>query len=152
MNLGEWIPLVAIGGSYLLVGFVVWSIVRSRQRRAELRAQVQSKLIERFNTGPELIQFLESRTGKELVDSFERLPVAAANERIITGIRRGIILTLLGVAFIGVWAVQGDRDMAWPAFMLLALGISFFISAYVSMRLARSWGLSPRDTDRTLDT
>lgn len=148
----EWIPLLAIGGSYILAGFIVWSVVRGKQRRAELKAQVQTKLIEKFNSAPELIQFLESRQGKDLVGSIEQQPVVATSDRIMGGIRSGIIMTLLGLAFLGFWLLDDNRGMAFPAFILLALGIAFFVSAFVSMKLSKSWGLSPRGTDRTLDS
>jgi hypothetical protein len=147
----EWIPLLAIGGSYLLAGFIVWTIVRGKQRRAEMKAQVQTKLIEKFNSAPELIQFLDSKQGKELVDSIEKQPVIAASDRIIGSIRSGIIMTLLGLAFVCLWLVDDNRGMAFPGIILLALGIAFFISAFVSMKLSKSWGLAPRDTS-TLDS
>ena len=48
-----------------------------------LRQNKETKLIEKFNSAPELMQFLESRQGKELVDSIEKQPVIAASDRII---------------------------------------------------------------------
>jgi hypothetical protein len=141
----EWIPILAIGGSYILAGFIVWAVVRGRQRRAELKAQVQNKLIDRFTSGPELLQFLESPQGKELIERVEKQPATAATERIINGIRNGIVMTLLGLAFVGFWLFDDNRGMMFPGFILLALGIAFFISSSVSMKLSKSWGLVPRE-------
>lgn len=148
----EWIPLLAIGGSYVLAGFIVWAVVRGRQRRAELKAQVQTKLIDRFTSGPELLQFLESPQGKELIERVEKQPATAATERIINGIRNGIIMTLLGLAFVAFWIINDQRGMAFPGLILLALGIAFFISTFVAMKLSKSWGLVPRESSEKLDS
>lgn len=146
-----WIPILAIAGSYALVGFIVWANVSSRRRRAELKAEVQTKLIEKFNSAPELLQFLESEKGRELVDTIERQPIITANERILSGIRKGIILTFLGLAFLSIRVFDGNRGVIWPGFILTGLGIAFFVSTFVSMKLSKSWGLTPTDSGRGLD-
>lgn len=137
MNL-ELIPLAAIIGSFVVTGFIVWSVTRSRERRAELQAQVQSKLIERFGSATELVEFLQSPAGREFVTGVQSAPVLATRERAVNGLSRALVLTGLGVAFIVLWGVEGGSGFAIPGFILASIGLANLIGAIVSLRMAKN--------------
>ncbi|HKO01654.1 MAG TPA: hypothetical protein VJ032_08180, partial [Thermoanaerobaculia bacterium] len=124
------VAVISMVGFYTMVTIVGAMFARARQRRSEVQAEVQTKLIERFGTAPELIDFLQSDAGHQFVDGFQNAPRFTAREKILSGLRRGIITTLLGLGLLAIWAVdvRENRDCIYPAFIILSLGIGFFLS------------------------
>ncbi len=130
-----WIPIVAIAGSFIMVVVIVWLGTRNRERVARYRADVQMKMIERFGSAAEFTQFLESPAGR----NFLQAPQRSARDRVIGGIRTGIILLFIGCGFMaGYWA-EGDPGFFIPGFILVGLGVGFLISAAVSWKLTKQW-------------
>ncbi|HEX7418705.1 MAG TPA: hypothetical protein VF505_02395, partial [Thermoanaerobaculia bacterium] len=116
------IPLLATLMSFVIVGVIVVQISRSRLRRLELQADVQSKLIEKFGTSTELLAFLQSETGRQFVNGVQKGNTALMRDRIASGFSRAIILSFLGAAFIVLWLIMDNRGLAWPGVLLLFLG------------------------------
>lgn len=136
------IPIVISVGFFLMVAFVVWAITHSRQQSARYHAEVQSRLIERFSSGPELIDFLKSPEGQRFAVGIEKLPQLSARDRVVGGFTRGILLALLGLAFLGLQFSEIENPgFAIAGAVLTALGIASIISAFVAMRLSKSFGL-----------
>jgi hypothetical protein len=131
----EMIPIVGILASFGATVLVVYFVTRARQRNAEIQAQTQSKLIERFGTAPEMIQFLQSPAGREFVSGVQRPLVDQTRERILVGFTRSIVLTALGAGFLFL-AFWEDNDWVIPAAIVLSLGIGYFIATVVSWRLS----------------
>jgi hypothetical protein len=69
-----------------------------------------------------------------------------ARDRIIGGVSRGLILTLLGVAFLAIWIADSNVGFLYPGFILAGLGIGFFISTLVSLKLSQKFGLIGNDS------
>jgi len=131
----EFIPIVGMLSSTAMVVLIVYFVSRSKQRRAEMQAEVQSKLIDRFGTAPELIEFLQSPAGREFVSGVQSAPANYARERILSGFTRAIVLTMLGLAFLGLTFFY-DEDFTVPAAILSSLGIGYLIATFVSYRLS----------------
>jgi hypothetical protein len=127
------IPIVAISGSVIMVVAIVWLGARSRQQRAQYRADVQMKLIEKFGSAPEFVKFLESPAGQQFLQE----PRSRARDRVAGGVRAGIILTFLALAFFALIWWEHDEGFAVPAFILLALGMAFFVSAAISTKMVK---------------
>lgn len=127
-------------GTFLAVVLIV---ARARQRRQELQADVQSKLIEKFGSARELTEFLHSQAGREFVSGVQTGSRVVAGERVLGGIRRAIILSFAGLACLALWGVTGDLGWVFPGFILLALGIGYLVAAMVSMKLSAQLGASP---------
>jgi hypothetical protein len=134
-----WIAIMGMLTSTAMVVLVVYFVARARQRRAELQAEVQAKLIDRFGSAPELVDFLQSPAGRQFVSGVQGVPGALARERIMSGFTRSIVLSMLGAAFLGLTFFYND-DFAVPAAILLSLGIGYFIATFVSWRLSASMG------------
>ena len=67
----ELVPLFGIlfgNISFLAMLFVWWKL---RQRRQELQAEVQAKLIDKFTSTPEMVEFLQSRAGRDFVSGVQ---------------------------------------------------------------------------------
>ena len=123
--------------------FVVVIVARARQRRQELQADVQSKLIERFGSAMELVDFLHSQAGREFVSGVQTGSRVVAGERVLGGIRRAIILSFGGLACLALWGVTRELGWVFPGFILLALGAGYLVAAMVSMKLSSQLGASP---------
>ena len=130
-----FIPILGILCSSAMVVLVVWLVTRSRHRKVEVQVEMQSKLIDRFGSAPELIQFLQSPAGQQFVSGVQIAPALLTRERILTGFSRAIILTMLGAAFLGLtfWI---DNDFAVPAALLIALGLGYLLATFVSYKLS----------------
>lgn len=130
----EMIPIIGILSSSAMVVLIVYFVSRSRQRRAEVMAEVQTRLIDRFGTAPELIEFLQSPTGRQFVTGVQSAPAFLARERVVSGFSRAIILSSLGAAFLGLTFFY-DHDFAVPAAIVFAVGIGYLLATIVSWRM-----------------
>ncbi len=128
-----WIPIVSIVGSFLMVVTIVWLGTRARQRRSELRADVQMKLIDKFGNSAEFVKFLESPSGREFLEQ----PRRNTRERALGGLTGAMICTFIGLAFLGCALTFRDEGFFVPAFILLGIGIALFISFAISWKLNR---------------
>jgi hypothetical protein len=133
--------LIAIAGIvFTNIAFMVlvaawWKI---RQRRLELQADVQTKLIERFGSSTELVEFLKSNTGREFVHGVQRGSIGAVHEKIVSGIRKAIILSFVGIGLLTVGALSKEGFFLYLGILFLALGLGYLAAAFVSMRLTRA--------------
>lgn len=132
----DWIPIVGIVASSVMVVLVVSVVTRSRQARVEAQVQMQSKLIERFGSAPELVQFLHSPAGQQFVNGVNSAPTLFARERIVSGFTRGIIMTALGMGFVVINIFLDDSGWLIPAAIVFSLGLGYLIATFVTYRFA----------------
>jgi hypothetical protein len=145
----EIIPIVAILSSMGTAVLIVFFVTKARQRRVELHAEVQAKLIDRFGSAPELIDFLQSPAGKQFVTGMQSAPALLTRERILSAISRAIITTALGAAFLGLTFLYDD-DFAIPAALLFCLGVGYLIAAVVSYKLSGTFFRATSGSENTL--
>ena len=134
----ELIPIFGIVSSSAMVVLVVMLVTRSRQRRVEAQVQMQSKLIERFGTAPELVEFLHSPAGREFVAGVQSAPEALTRDRITSGFTRAILLTCLGLAFVFIAFFDRDDDWIVPAAIILSLGVGYLLATLVTYKFSKS--------------
>jgi hypothetical protein len=144
------IPIILGTGFFIMVAFIVWAKAIARSQQARYNAEVQSKLIERFGSGPELIEFLKSSEGQQFATGISKLPKLAARDRVVSGFTRAIFLTFLGLAFLALCFTEMEN----PGFIiagaiLTALGLANLVSAMVSLKLSKRMGLVDNDDDPT---
>jgi hypothetical protein len=140
------IPIVISTGFFVMIAFIVWAKAHTRAEQSRFNAEVQTKLIERFGSGPELIDFLKSPEGQQFATGISKLPKLAARDRVVGGFTRSIFLTFLGLAFLGLEMT----DIENPGFLiagavLTALGLANLVSAFISMKLSKRMGLYGED-------
>lgn len=132
---------------FVMIGFVLFSFIRARQGRhaAEMQAQLQQKMLDRFSNSQDLIAFLQTPEGRRYLDRFTEAPVSRPVDRTLGSVRTGIIVTFIGAGLLVMGALLGyELDENAPLlFGLLAvfLGAGFLVSAFASHRLALQWGL-----------
>jgi hypothetical protein len=131
----EWIPIVGILSSSAMVVLVVYFVTQGRARRVQAQVEMQTRLIDRFGSAPELVQFLHSPAGREFVAGVQGAPAALTRERLMSGFSRAIVLISLGGAFLFLM-LTWEEDFAVPAAILLFLGIGYLIATFVSYKLS----------------
>ena len=130
-----WIPIIGILASSAMVVLVVYFVTQGRARRVQAQVEMQSRLIDRFGSAPELAQFLQSPAGREFVQGVQEAPAALTRDRLMSGFSRAIVLIALGAAFLFLYFIEND-DFAIPAALLLFLGIGYLIATFVSYKLS----------------
>jgi len=145
----------AIGG----IGFVAiiaWIIrIFQNNRRilklASMQVEMQTHLIDKFDSAEDLRTYLDSEGGQQLL---KVAPVEKASpyRRILGSIQAGVILTLGGLAlFLIRNHVPGesgeDFAMMFLGVLGIAIGLGFLLSAGASFWLSKSWGLINGNND-----
>ena len=118
------------------------TVNRRLHQIAKLQSDLQTRLLEKFGTGQELVGYLESPAGQKFLESAtieRRNPFG----RIMGSIQAGIVLTMAGIGF---FALQGQWHRTEEGFLFLgtmglALGVGFLLSSAAAYFLSKSWGL-----------
>jgi hypothetical protein len=129
---------------FLLFGFVVWTIFDTirRYKTAKLQAGLQTKLLEKFGSGQELLAYVQSDAGNQLMESLtmeQRTP----HGRILGAAQVSIIMVLLALAllFLRGRVSGGEEGFLVSGTIVLSLGVGFGLSAALSYFLSKSFGL-----------
>ena len=133
----------------ICVAWVVVTVVTALKGRANTRtrAEIYNRLIDKFGTAPEFIHFLQSDAGLKFIEE-NTVQAAAPLGRILASMQIGIILTLLGAGFLVTGNVFGE-SLGGDLYIVktvggivgLTTGIGLLISAAISYRLCKAWGI-----------
>lgn len=143
---------------FLCVGWIVWIVANNRRRGkvAEVQAQMQAKLFEKFGSSQEMIAYLNSEAGSKFLESAS-IEHTKPFGRVLGSIQAGLILFFLGIAMLivrftmpsvgwnAVEQAQTAHGFLAISLLLLALGLGFLASAAASYRLSKNWGLLERE-------
>lgn len=154
------VSAVVIGSAIIIASaWVITSIVGSMKQRANtrIRAEIYNKLIDKFGSAPELIEFLRSDAGLRLIEE-QTVEPSQPLARILSSVRLGVSLSLIGGGMIvvaNIWDWTLGQDL-WVAIALggtvaLTAGVGFLIAAGISWKLCRRWGLIPNVRRETED-
>src|SRR6516165_1554308 len=136
---------------FTLIGFVIWTIFSTirRYKIANLQAGMQTKLLEKFGSGQELLAYVQSDAGRAFLESLtmeQRTPYG----RILGAAQAGVILVFLGLALLFLRGRVSAADEGFLVFgtILLSLGVGFAIAAALSYFLSRTFALLGDSVDR----
>lgn len=146
----DLIPILAILTIFPGIVVVFWLVFSTfrRMKVARIQAEVHSKLIEKIGSSQEFLTFLETDSGKKLVASIGiEQPNRNPYNRILASVQAGVILVCVSIAFliIGVNFPDVAEGFKVVGALGLALGIGFLISAGLSYRLSKNFGLFDRE-------
>ncbi len=139
-------PLVVMVGMTGFASYIVWLVLTNRRRRETVKAQteMQTRLLEKFGSSQEMLQFLQSDAGKKFLES-ATIEQTKPYGRIIGGTTVGIVSATVGIAFLFVSEIPSDADsvlgLSLVGGLLLALGIGFLLSSTAAYLLSKKWGL-----------
>jgi len=141
----ETMPMVVSVAFFAMVAIIVSNAARSRQRIARMQVEIQSKMIERFGSAPEFVGFLQSDSGRQFMQGMGAVPRARAGNSILLTVRRAVVLSFLGVGFLAICISPEYRNEGFfiAGCILLGLGVGYGVSAVLSVKLSRAWGLMP---------
>lgn len=146
--MGEEVILFPI--LFTLVGFIIWTIFSTirRYQTAKLQAGLQSKLLEKFGSGQELLAYVQSDAGKRFLESLtmeQRTPYG----RILGAAQVSVILVLLSFAFLFLRGRVLGAEEGFLVFgaITLCLGLGFGLSAALSYYMSKSFGLLTESTE-----
>ena len=122
---------VPISG-FAMSAVIVWLSLKHRHAQTQARTELRKQVVDKFSSGQELSQFLESEAGRQFL-SIGSEPRKEGPR----GWRGGIILTTVGLAFLGL-AAAGHHRLIVVGVLFLAVGLGLLISAYVAHRMQSS--------------
>ena len=141
----ELVMLMVMPAFFLITGWAFRTLLVYLQTRRSMKFQyeLQSKLLERFGSAPELLDYVKSDAGLRFIESSMTEPRANPHARILGSMQTGTVLAALGVGFLVLRPLLPDAAQPFAVFGVLSLcvGAGFLGSAWVSTALARRWGL-----------
>jgi hypothetical protein len=142
MEISVYMIPITLGVAFcaMMVAIFYFS-AKSKSDKARYQAEVQARLLDKFGTGPEFVQFLDSTQGRKFLGDLEAAPKVRTQDRMLSGIRNATVLSFLGIAFTLLSFFTYDHGMIYPGLLLLALGLGYLASVILTKRLSREWGM-----------
>jgi hypothetical protein len=137
------------------IASIVIKVITALKHRANTRTRVEiyKRLIDKFGTAPEFIAFLQSDAGIRFIEENTIEPSTAVG-RILNSMQIGIVLTLLGTGLLATGNIFGGSSggnlyivSMVGGIIGLMIGIGLLISAVISYRLGKAWGILPQKKD-----
>jgi hypothetical protein len=135
------VPLFGIIFGCALVIVAIWLGVRARTRRLELMTELQNKVLDKFGTSTEFVDFMKTPEGRQWMSNSTENRTRQA-DRILSSLRWGLITAAFGGAFL-LLAVFAERDLIYPGLLIGSIGVGFLAHSFLAAKLARKWGLMP---------
>jgi hypothetical protein len=125
---------------FTMVVLIIWIAHLGRKNAIQQKAELRRHLLDKFNSGQDLSQFLATSQGQSFLQELEISQRAgSAKHRILGSITAGILLLGLGIGFLAL--LRYESDLIFPAVILIALGVAFLVAAGVSYWLSKKWGI-----------
>lgn len=146
-----FVPLAFFLCVFGIVFFVSRTRALTRERIAKGQAEVQSKMIDKFGSAKEFVEFVQSPGGKEFLHAATERVTREPREKILGTIRTAVMFLFLGMAMFLIASLfdVDTRGFSVAGILLTALGASFLISSFISLKLSRAWGLLPPASPET---
>jgi len=136
--------LTLILGELAFVTVILWIVIHYRHRRADRQAEDRARLLERFGSGQELRDFLESDAGQQFLKlaALQGSPSWGTGGwlQVVKAVGAGVILLFVGGAFLLLASMQipdGEGIMMIPALLLMMGGMGVLVAAAISGILVR---------------
>jgi hypothetical protein len=136
----ETIPVIAVFSTISWVAWLLFSSIR-RYKIAQLQADIQGRLLQRFDSPDGLLGYVQSDAGRQLIKSMDT-ERSTPYSQILKGVQAGIVFIFFGAGMLRLHAWNiGDEGPLVFGTLALALGLGFGVAAGVSYFLSRSFGL-----------
>jgi flagellar basal body-associated protein FliL len=136
------IALLIPFGAFAMVVLIVWMGHQSSRHSIHEKAELRRQLLGKFGSAQELTEFLTTPQGQTFLIEKDRDAARGGEknrQRIIVLLITGLVLAIFGIGLLGL--IHYQEGFVYPGVMVLALGIGFLASAFISFRLYKNWGL-----------
>ncbi len=135
--------IIVLPASFILWGWVVWVVLE--WRKIKHKRGIQDKIVDKFDNVQELNDFLQTEAGENFL-KFLRINGFGVRDKLLSSTTRGIILTILGIAFLIISQIYADemKILITIGIVIMALGAGFLVSTIISYQLSKKWGLIER--------
>jgi len=159
--LGGMAGFFAFAGVVGVFAWLVRAVIQHRRwlKASQVQADVHSKLMERLTTNEDLLAYLQSPTGRRILDAAP-LPQAEMSTgsapvgTIIWSMMAGIVLAMVGTGFrVAAGRIADDAQQAFTVVgvIILALGAGFILASITAYIISSRLGLFPQRTARESD-
>jgi hypothetical protein len=154
-------PLFSVGAMLIVVfglSWVIRTLVDQKRwsRLAKTQSEVHNKILDRFGTSTELLEYMKTPAGARFLESAP-IPLpgdsgrpAAPVARVLASIQLGVIISAAAVGMLFVatrFSKEAGDGMFAIGMIALCIGLGFIASAIVSLVLTRRLGASAQATE-----
>jgi hypothetical protein len=146
-----FLAIMAVAGAVVVLIWVIRTVVEHRRwlRVSRLQNEAHTKIMDRFSSNEELLNFIQTPAGKRFLESSiipsEPRGIAAPIGRILSSVQAGLVLFAGGA---GVNLVSGSitqtgvsEVLSAVGAVLMAVGAGFIVSGVAAYFLSRRFGL-----------
>ena len=138
-------PMIGTVAFVCVVGWIIKVMSNNRKalRMASMQAELQSKLLDKFGSTSELLEYLQSDAGTGFVRLLPAEGRPNPYDKILSSVQTGIVLLMAGLAcmFLRGQLTEGFDEFTFLGALGVALGVGFLMSAAVAFLLSRKWGV-----------
>lgn len=129
---------------FIFGGWLVWSILDWLKMRH--KSQLQNRILEKFTTVQEFNDFIQSKEGNKFLN-FLSFSGSTPRQKILSSLSKGVIISFVGISLILIRQIfTGEMKYFLAAgIILIALGVSFLVSTFISYTLSKKWGIIDGD-------
>jgi hypothetical protein len=119
----------------VILGMILaYAIYRSEQRIA-----VRKTLIEKYASAQDLNELMQTPAGRRLFAEFSA--GGSPLRSVLSSVQMGVLAILAGAGVWGIGAMMHNNAIFGIGGLLVCIGLGFLISAAITYRLSKSWGL-----------
>ncbi|MCJ7582746.1 MAG: hypothetical protein MUP98_19690 [Candidatus Aminicenantes bacterium] len=134
-----FVPIMFVFG-----GWLFWSILE--WLKTWQKSQLQKKILEKFTTVQDFNDFIQSEEGHKFLN-FLSLNGSIPKKKILSSLSQGIIISFVGISLILIGQIFPEEMKYFLAagIVMIALGVGFMISTFISFTLSKKWGIIEKD-------
>jgi hypothetical protein len=141
---GDFMDAIVVAVIFGAFSFMFWTIFSTirRFKIARLQADVQSRLVEKFNSTQDLLSYVQTDAGRQFLNSLS-VERSSPYWRIIGAVQASIVMAFFGAALLFLRGRVSGAEEGFLVFgtIFVTLGVGFAISSAVSYSLSKSFGL-----------
>jgi hypothetical protein len=130
------VVFIGIVAVLLAVLAMIWAYLMNRSQQ---RIAVRKALIDKFASAHDLNDLMETAAGRRLFAEFSA--GGSPLRPVLLSVQMGILAVLAGVGVGGLGLMANENSVLGVAGLLVCIGLGFLISAVITYRLSKSWGL-----------
>lgn len=110
--------------------------------RMKYKNRMYKELLNKFQGGQELGDFLNNENGERFISTFS-IRTQQPKEKIIASVVKGVVVTLLGICMIVIGFIYPEYQKHFVIFGIIgtAVGVGFLTSSFITYRLSNKWDI-----------